>query len=431
MAGKNIAAAWHRRAGKDSCLLNAMAVKAMQRPASYAYGFPEIAHARRAMWNSVDSHTGRRRIYEAFPREILASDPNETEMRLKFINGSELTFFGLDNYDRLVGAGLAGIVSSEHALGHPSAYAFFSPMLRENNGFFWAISTPRGSNHFKTLMDHAGKSNDWFAETLPVTQTGALTDVQIEEARAEYISLYGEDAGDSYFRQEYLCDWSAALLGAFFAREMAAVRSEDRIDPNLEAIPGVPVHRSFDIGVRDDTVIFWFQIVGGQIFILDVYAASGAGVDHFADVIKQRREEYGWDDGIDFVPHDAKVREWGTGRTRVETMQNLGLNPQVVPMASKMDQINAARQTLPRCVFHSRTETIGVVGLEQYRREYDSEKKVFRANPLHDYNSHVADSFLYLSMAWRTAHTTPKRPAIQRIGMHEMVDDGVIARPLV
>lgn len=408
MAGKNICACAHRRYGKDEILLNAMAVKAMQKPASYAYGFPETAHARRALWNAVNPHTGKRRIYDAFPREILASDPLENEMRIKFVTGSELTFFGLDNYDRLVGASLAGIVSSEHALGHPSAYAFFSPMLRENGGFFWAISTPRGRNHFHGLYQFAKDSPSWHASYLPVTKTGALTTEQLAEAKAEYVALYGLDQGEALFSQEYLCDWNAAILGAFYAREIALLRAEGRVC-DIEAVPGIPVHRAWDIGVRDDTSIWWFQVVGTQVFILDCYSANGAGVDHYAEIIDQKREENGWEDGIDWVPHDAKVKEWGTGRTRVETMMQYGLHPQVVPQAGLLDGINAARRTLSRCVFSTKTEDLGLNALEQYRREWDEDKKTFKANPCHDWSSHLSDSFRYLSLAWQlTKSAAPK-----------------------
>ena len=245
-------------AGKDEVLLNALAVKAMQKPASYGYLFPEISHARRAMWQAINPHTGKRRILEAFPREILASDPNETEMRLNLVNGSNVLFFGSDQYDRFVGASLAGIVSSEHALSHPSAYGYFSPMLRENGGFFAAISTPRGRNHFYNLYQHATKSDDWFAESLSIHETGALTDAQIEEARQEYISLYGPDQGEALFQQEYEVSFNAAILGAYFGAEMAKVRREGRITAALEPIEGRPVHRAWDIGVRDDTSIWWF-----------------------------------------------------------------------------------------------------------------------------------------------------------------------------
>lgn len=404
--GKNVCASWHRRGGKDEVLLNALAVKALQRPASYAYMFPEISHARRAMWQSINPHTGRRRILEAFPPEIMDGEPNETEMRLKVQGGGSILFFGSDQYDRLVGASLAGIVSSEHALSHPSAYAFFSPMLRENGGFFAAISTPRGRNHFHGLMNHAATSDNWFAQRLSIEDTQALTEPEIKEALAEYISLYGIDQGEALFRQEYLCDFNAAIMGAYYAREMVALRNEGRIDATLEHI-NAPVHRSWDIGVRDDTSIWWFQVVGGQVFVLDCYTANGVGVDHYAEVIEQRAAKYGWSHGVDFVPHDAKVKEWGTGRTRVETMMGYGLNPQVVPQAGLLDGINATRRTLPRCIFHSRCEDEGLAALEQYRREWDDDKKTFKANPLHDWSSHLADSFRYLSLAWRTIPPEP------------------------
>jgi hypothetical protein len=227
-----------------------------------------------------------------------------------------------------------------------------------------------------------------------------LTQAQLDESLAEYIDLYGEDIGQAQFEQEYLCSFNAAILGAFYAREMVKVRNEGRIC-EIEPVWSRPVHRAWDIGVRDDTSIWWFQVVGGQVFILDCYTASGAGVDHYAEIIEKRRQEHGWKDGVDFVPHDAKVKEWGTGRTRVETMKSLGLNPQLVPNASKLDGINAARQTLARCVFHPRTEETGLSALEQYRREWDDEKKTFKATEVHDWTSHLADAFRYLSLSWR------------------------------
>jgi hypothetical protein len=107
--------------------------------------------------------------------------------------------------------------------------------------------------------------------------------------------------------------------------------------------------------------------------------------------------------GTDYVPHDAKIKEWGTGKTRVETMSALGLKPQLVPFATFQDGINAARRTLPLCVFHPRTEETGISALEQYRREWDDEKKAFRQSDVHDWTAHPAAAFRYLSLAWRQA----------------------------
>src|SRR3546814_7895138 len=104
----------------------------------------------------------------------------------------------------------------------------------------------------KKDMDSGGR---WFAEISSVHETGALSANQITESLAEYIALYGEDIGTAQFEQEYLCSFNAAILGAFYGREMAKVRAEGRIDPAIESVAGEPVHRAWDIGVRDDTSI--------------------------------------------------------------------------------------------------------------------------------------------------------------------------------
>jgi hypothetical protein len=81
----------------------------------------------------------------------------------------------------------------------------------------------------------------------------------------------------------------------------------------------------------------------------------------------------------------------------------MGLKPQLVPLASLDDGINAVRRTLPLCVFHPRCEEGGISALEQYRREWDDERKCFTQKPLHDWSSNPADSFRYLSQSWRPA----------------------------
>lgn len=398
--GKRAIEIAHRRWGKDDVLLHRAAVAAFERPATYWHALPQYTQARKAIWNAVNSHTGKRRIDEAFPHE-LRENTNDNEMFIRFKNGATWQVIGSDRYDTLVGAGVAGVAFSEWALCNPSSWGYIRPMMEENNGWAAFITTPRGRNHAKSMYDMAVESPRWFAEISSVHDTGALSPEQLDNSLKEYTSIYGADQGEAMFMQEYSCSFNAAILGAFYARELVAIRAEGRIDGDLEAVEKRPVHRSWDIGVRDDTTIWWWQVVGGQVYVLDCYSANGVGVDHYAEVIAKRRDEHGWTDGIDFVPHDARVKEWGTGRTRVETMQQLGLAPQVVPQASLLDGINATRKTLERCVFHSRCEDTGIAALEQYRREWDDEKKVFRANPLHDWSSHYADSFRYMAMAWR------------------------------
>jgi phage terminase large subunit len=422
----------HRRWGKDEMALNVTCELAHRRIGSYWHCLPEYGQARKALWTAVNAHTGKRRLFEAFPPEIIEG-MNDNEMFLRLKCGSTWQMIGSDRYDATVGAGVAGITYSEWALGNPSAWAYHRPMLEENDGWAMFITTPRGRNHAHAMYQMAKGNPRWFAEVSTVHDTGALSPEQIEESLAEYIALYGEDMGRAQFEQEYECSFNAAILGAFYGGEMAKVRAEGRIDPALEAVPEMPVHHAWDIGVKDDTSIWFFQVVGAQLFILDCYSASGAGVDHYAQVIEERHAQHGWDHGIDYVPHDAKVKEWGTGRTRVETMRSLGLNPQVVPLASKLDGINAVRRTLPVCVFHERCEEDGIAALETYRREWDDEKKTFKASEVHDWSSHLADAFRYLAMTWRQEYVSQRHDAARSMIGVRAVAAGfaqVVAPPL-
>ena len=399
MDGKRAMAVWHRRAGKDDIALHSAAIAMHKRVGNVWHCLPEYGQGRKALWTAVNPHTGKRRIDEAFPQKLREST-NDNEMFIRFRNGSTWQIIGSDRYDATVGAGVMGITYSEWALANPSAWAYHRPMLQENDGWALFITTPRGRNHAYDLAKHAGHTPGWFFQTLTARDTGALSEAALAEALAEYRALYGVDVGTAQFRQEYFCDWNAAVLGAFYASEMAQVRSEGRIS-EIDALSDRPVHRAWDIGVTDDTSIWWFQIVGMQIFVLDHYAASGAGVEHYAEVVEERERKHGWAHGDDLVPHDAKVKEWGSGRTRVETMRQLGLNPILVPLASVQDGINAVRRTLPLCVFHPRCEDGGISALEQYRREWDDEKKAFKPTEVHDWTSHPADAFRYLSLGYR------------------------------
>jgi hypothetical protein len=362
--------------------------------------------ARRSIWTAVNPHTGRRRIDEAFPHE-LRENTNDSTMFIRFKNGSTWACIGSDRYDATMGASPAGLTYSEFALSNPSAWAYHRPMLQENNGWAIFITTPRGRNHAFDMFNHAQRSPDWFAELLTVKDTSALTQEQLDEALQEYIALYGVDAGQAIYDQELMCSFNAAVLGAFYAHELAELRAEGRV-MDCEEDLARPIHRAWDLGVRDDTCIWFYQACGSQILILDVYASSGVGVEHYRDYIMNLYAARGWQHGDDYVPHDAKIKEWGSGRTRVETMQYIGLKPLLVPLATIDDGINAVRRLLPLCVFHPRAEK-GLNALEQYHREWDDETKSFKKLPLHDWTSHYADAFRYLAMGYKP---TPRRVII-------------------
>jgi hypothetical protein len=406
--GKRAFEVAHRRWGKDDVCLHWTCKAAHDRIGSYWHCLPQYSQARKAIWTAVNPNTGIRRIDEAFPL-YLREKTLENEMFIRFKNGSTWQLVGSDNFNSLVGAGVCGVTFSEFALCNPSSYAYINPMLVENSGWLVGITTPRGQNFAHSLYQRALKSQDedgiWFAQTQTVKDTGALDDKSLEMARLDYHALYGPDIGEQTFLQEYFCDWQAGILGAFYAHEMRKVRDQGRICMTVP-MPGEPVHRAWDIGVSDDTVILWFQVQGGRPVILDAYATSGVGVEHYAHIVHHR----GWQvaGGIDWVPHDAAVKEWGSGRTRIETMKAHGLNPRFCANVSKLDGIQAARQTMGTCLFDHRLNDNKdqdvaqlVPALEQYRREWDDDKKTFRASEVRDWTTHPADAFRYLALSWK------------------------------
>ena len=403
--GKRAIAVWHRRAGKDELALHAAACSAMERPATYWHMLPEAAQARKAIWQAVNPHTGVRRIDEAFPH-ALRETTREQEMFIRFKNGATWQVVGSDNYNSLVGSPPWGVVMSEYALANPAAYGYLSPILRENGGWFMAITTPRGKNHAHRMLTAARTNPAWFAQVLAADQTDAFTPEALAEEHKDYLANFGADMGEALYQQEYFCSFDAAIMGAFWGAELAEAERDGRIGV-VPVEPSLPVHTAWDLGVGDATAIWFWQAVGREIHVVDYYAAHSQGIEHYAAVIREK----GYIPGTDWVPHDAKVRELGSGRSRVETMIRAGLRPRLVPDHRLEDGINAARQTIPRCWFDLGTCADGIEALKAYRRKWDEKLRRFDDAPLHDWASDPADAFRYLSMAWR--ETVPQLQGIK------------------
>jgi phage terminase large subunit len=424
---KRLLLIWHRRAGKDDMALNITAVAAHQRVANYWHCLPMYEQARKAIWEAINPHTGKRRIDEAFPLELRKRTDNGS-MTIEFKSGSIWKVVGSDNPNSLVGAPPAGIVFSEWALANPSAWAYLAPILAENGGWAIFITTPRGRNHVKSMLDMARKSEAWFSEVLTPDDTGFPLAL-IEEQRSEYHGIFGEDAGDALIDQEYWCSFEAAILGAYFGREMLNAEREKRIG-KVEWEPDLPVHTVWDIGVGDSTSIWFYQQHMNQIRVIDYYEASGYAVPHYVDLLNEKPYSY----GTDWLPHDAKVREWtnaqpdGTAKTRVQTLIELGRNPRVVPLASLDDSINAARRLIPHSVFDETKCARGLECLRQYRREWDDDNKVFRKTPLHDWSSHGASAWRYLAMAVEPIVVKKPKPAPEARLLQDITFDEMIKR---
>jgi phage terminase large subunit len=390
----------HRRWGKDEIALNATRDLALRRPASYWHALPEYAQARKAIWAAVNPHTGKRRIDEAFPMAIREST-NEQEMFIKLVNGATWQIVGSDRYNALVGASVAGVVFSEWALCNPSAWGYVRPMVEENNGWAAFITTPRGNNHAKAMLDMAKANSNWFAEVSSVLETGALTQEALAEALQEYQAIYGLDFGRAMFEQEYLCSFTGAMVGAYFGAEMSKAEREGRICV-APIDPKHPVHTAWDLGKATNNPIWCFQVIGAQLRVVDFYQPESDDLEEWCVWLNERGYK-----GNDYVPHDILVTEWGSKRTRIETLRALGRKPQRIPKVSVADGLQAGRAAINSAVFHGGDDergarvAHGIEGLKAYRREWDDERKTFRENPVKDWAEHIGSAWRYLGLSWR------------------------------
>ena len=395
--GKHCELVWHRRSGKDDVGLHRTGVAAFERVAGYWYMLPEYKQARKAIWDAINPKTGKKRIDEAFPREIRRATRNQ-EMMIEFRNGSHFQVVGSDNPDSLVGAPPAGIVYSEWALSNPNARAYLRPIIAENGGWQIFNTTPRGRNHAHTTLKAAQKDPAAFGQVLDATQTGVFTQAQLDKELQAYIDDFGEEYGRAKFEQEYLCAFDAATLGAILARQIALSERAGRISDAVEYDPkGSPIEISSDIGRRDSaTWWFWQPQVGGYQ-IVDYDGGFGADAEEWCDKLELRLKAGRYTLGKIWLPHDARAKTFAAKRSTVEIfidrfgLQRVGITPEV----KRTDRINAARVLTPRVKFNETRCERGIAGLRSWSYEYNEDTKTFSSEPKHDWASHDGDGYSY------------------------------------
>lgn len=400
---------WHRRAGKDDINLRMHAVGAFNRVGTYWHMLPEYAQARKAIWDAVNPRTGRRRIEEAFPDALIESK-RDNDMFIRFVNGSTWQVVGSDNYDSLVGTPPVGITLSEWALANPTAWAYLSPILADNGGWASFITTPRGNNHAKSMLDKFKDNPKWFTQVLTADDTNSISKEAIEDQRQEYEALFGKEMADMLVEQEFYCSFAGALIGSYWGADLNRAEVEGRI-AETKIIEGLPVHTAWDLGAPANNPIWCFQVVGDLIHIVDFYRPTGEDLEAWCNWLNER----GYN-GTDYVPHDIFHQSWGSQRTRVQMMQDFGRKPHPVTKVTVADGITAGRETIKIAKFHDGEDERGkrvqdgVSGLKSYRREWDDDFKRFRDSPVKDWAEHIGSAFRYLGLSWQEIRKDKPKP---------------------
>lgn len=372
----------------------------------YGHILPTYKQAKLVAWDKLKHYAST----------IPGAEPNEVDLLIKYPNGNKLQLFGADNPDSLRGPAFSGLSFDEYSQHPPNIYSeVLSKALADHLGYAVFAGTIKGKNQLYKTYEAAKSDPAWFALWQDVDASLATED----DASIIAIKRAMQDDRDDVtkglmtqaeFDQEWYLSPEAAIKGAIYGSLIAAARKQGRIG-RIPYEPTVPVDTAWDLGVGDSTAIWFVQSdYTGAVRVIDYYEHHGEGLPHYAQVLREKGYVY----GEHFAPHDIKNKEFGSGRTRLETAATLGITFSVVPQQRLEDGINAARVLLPRCWFDEQKCEHGIEALSHYRWGFNEQLQENRTVPVHDWSSHGADAFRYLALRQYTPKVARLDNAMRR-----------------
>ncbi|HUD11436.1 MAG TPA: hypothetical protein VMS08_03425 [Candidatus Saccharimonadia bacterium] len=377
----------HRRFGKTVWALNHLIDRALreQKPMPrFAYIAPTYGQAKRVAWDYLKNYTAK----------IPGVTYNEADLRVDLPqNRARIMLLSAENPMSLKGMYLDGVVPDEFGEMDPAVWReVIRPLLTDRGGWATFIGTIKGQNHFWEMYQYALKSEDpeWFCRIFKASETGVVPQKELESARRQM--------SEEEYNQEFECDPLAGLVGAYFAKELMKAEQEGRIR-SIPHDPMIPVDTYWDLGLDDTTAIWFVQSHRGLHRAIDYYEVCGAGIPAILSEVKKKSYNHGaW-----VFPHDVTVRDFSTGKARLQVFQSLGCQPtRVVPrIGNKMDSINAARMIFGQTEFDTKRCEKGLKALANYQRKWNAKNNVFEQGPLHNWASNGADAFQQFGMGQR------------------------------
>lgn len=309
-------------------------------------------------------------------------------------NGSRFMFEGLrHNATKLKSYEGINIVWCEEAESiSKESWDILTPTIRTPNSQIWVSFNPlrqHDNTYQRFIINSAPDSlvvrinwsdNPWFPKVLDVERKHMK-----EHDPDSYAHVWdGECATNTH--------------GAYYQAQMRQARSEKRIT-SVPWEQNLPVQTFWDLGVADSTSIVFVQAVNGgkEIRIIDYEEHSGEGLAFYVKLLQDKPYIY----GDHHAPHDIRVRELGTGRSRLEQAAEMGLHFNVVKNIGIMDGIQAVRSLFSRCWFDENKCKLLLDCLSTYHKQYDEINQVYKDRPVHDFSSHGADAFRYFGVGFQ------------------------------
>lgn len=408
----------HRRAGKTTAVLNHLQRDCIRIPnAQFAYIGPTYKQAKRVAWDIV------KKISNDIPGVLY----NESELTVRYPNGSKLILVGSDNPDSLRGLALWGVGFDEYSQQPSNIFSeIISKALADHLGYAIFFGTPKGKNEFHRIYKAALKSDKWLVVSRTIDDSlrdevgDTIQNLRVALEDDRELVAQGLMTIDE-FNQEWYNSFEAAIKGAYYAREVAQARKENRIK-HVPYDPALKTHCVWDLGTGQQLAIGFYQAVGRERHMIDFW--QGSNQDGIPEAIKAlQTKPYVY--GTMFVPHDAKGTEVSTGKTRLQTAKALwpSVNWAIIPSLHVDAGIQQGKLFWARLWVNApedqKTEEVlrKPDGCElfmdyivQYRQKWDERKGMFLEEPLHDFTSHAADVHRYAAIVEDLMTNDDERP---------------------
>lgn len=192
--------------------------------------------------------------------------------------------------------------------------------------------------------------------------------------------------------------FQGSASGLFYGKCLVDARMEKRIG-RVPYDPHALVHVAYDLGWGDYTALWFFQLIGKEIHVIDFYQDNGKSLAEYIHEVKKKPYTY----GTHLVPLDANVHEYSNGASRIQVAKELGLNFTVIhaPKEKRLtviEGIDAVKAIFPRLWIDEGKCSEGIRMLENYRKEWDERMCKWSDKAVHDYASHASDAFRYLAV---------------------------------
>jgi len=391
----------HRRCGKTVACVQKLfkgALESRLPDPRYGYVAPLYSQAKDVAWEYVKHYS-----------RGLGGIVNETELRVDLPNGARIRLYGADNPDRLRGIYFDGVILDEFADMRPSVWGeVVRPMLADRQGWACFIGTPHGHNEFFEKWKEANASDDWYKVMLKASDTGILSEGELEDAK--------KTMSEDNYLQEFECSFEAAIQGALFKTQMRAMRDDKRLG-KVPYDSSRPVNTFWDVGKTDSTAIWFHQNRGQMHHLVDYYEHSGEDIAFYAKILREKAERRSWTYGQHYGPHDLNQTHWVLpGRERiVDVARSLGVNFIVGSrVANKHDAIEAGRNFLTMCWIDESNCKDGIEALDNYRVGWDEDRKTWKRQPEHDWASHGADALMVGACTFVPEYIPPPVDRYQR-----------------